>query len=92
LSNGTPRWEQKVDHRLRALWVRTPQADRQRESVRVLLRLTESTELLDEYGVQVHSVTGDITSGILVLADLPRIAGQAGIRFIELAQDFAHDE
>lgn len=92
MSDETPHWQRKIDHRLRALWVRIPEPDRARHSIRVLLRFTGSDDLLKELGVQVHSVAGDIASGSIVLADLPRIANAAESLFIELAQPLTHDQ
>lgn len=91
MSDETPHWQRKIDHRLRALWVRVPELDRAHQSIRVLLRFTRSDDLLKRLGVQVHSVTGDIASGSMVLADLPRIASAAEILFVELAQPLKHD-
>jgi len=91
LSDDTPHWQRKIDHRLRALWARVPEPDRARHGVRVLLRFTESGEPLKELGAQVHSVARDIASVTVVLTDLPRIANEAGILFMELAQPLTHD-
>jgi hypothetical protein len=41
--------------------------------------------------MQVQSVAGDIVSGSMMLADLPRIASAEEILFVELAQPLKHD-
>ena len=92
LSDETPHWQRKIDHRLRALWARVPEPDRAPHSIRVLLRFAQSDDLLRKLGVQVHSVAGDVASGSIMLADLPRIANAAEILFIELAQPLTHDQ
>ena len=86
-----PGWERKIDHRLRALWARVPELDRALYEIRVFVRFTRSGDLLRGLGVQVHSVVGDIASGSMMLADLPRVAGVAEILFVELAQPLQHD-
>lgn len=91
MSDDSARWLGKIDHRLRALWERTPEPDRSRHRVRVLLRFTGSNEFLKELGAQVHSVAGDIASCTMSLGELPRIAGAAQVTFIELAQILAQD-
>jgi len=91
LSDDAPHWQRKIDHRLRALWARVPEPDRAGHSVRVFLRFTGTVEPIKELGVQVHSLAGDIASGIIVLTDLPRIAGASEVLFIELAQPLTHD-
>jgi hypothetical protein len=91
LSDETPHWQRKIDHRLRALWARVPELDRAHHSILVLLRFTRSDDSLKELGVQVHSIAGDIASGAIMLADLPRIANAAEILFMELAQPLKHD-
>ncbi len=88
----TTNWQRKIDHRLRALWARVPEPERALHSIRVFLRFTQSHEALNELGVQVHSVGGDIASGLIMLADLPRIANAMEVLFIELAQPLAHDQ
>lgn len=91
MTEVTPHWQSKIDHRLRALWARIQEPDRAHHSIRVLLRFTGSDDLLKELGVQVHSVAGDIASGSIMLTDLPRIASATESLFIELAQPLTHD-
>ena len=91
-SDEAPRWQGKIDHRLRALWERVPAADRARQRIRVLMRLSRLDDPLSDLGVQVHSVAGDVASGTITLADLPRVANAAEILYVELAQPLTHDE
>jgi len=90
-SDETASWQRKIDHRLRALWTRTPDLDRAQRRIRVLVRFTQSADLLTNLGVKVHSVAADIASGSIMLTDLPRIASAEEVAFIEFAQAFATD-
>ncbi|MGI8838138.1 MAG: hypothetical protein ACR2H4_16090 [Pyrinomonadaceae bacterium] len=85
------RWENKVDHRLRALWARVPDSDRASQSVRVLFRFIGTVEGLKITGLKVGSVAGEIATGTVVLDDLPRIAAAPEIIFMELAQPLGPD-
>lgn len=91
LSKEPVSWQRKFDHRLQALWLRVPEAERARHSVRVLFRFNGPDESLKRLGAQVHSVSGDIASGTVLLSDLPRIASASEILFVELAQSLTHD-
>lgn len=84
-------WQRRLDHRLRALWARIPAGDRQRQRINVLLRTSLSDDRLARLGVRVHSVAGDIASGSMVLADVPRLAAAEDILFVELAAPLGHD-
>jgi hypothetical protein len=81
----------KIDHRLRALWERTPERERARQRIRVLIRFAGPARVLDSLGVQIHSVAGDIASAELTLGDVPRIAGAAEVIFVELSHGLAQD-
>lgn len=91
MTDGESAWERKLDHRLRALWARVQEPNRAHQSIRVLVRVTQHYDLLGGLGMQVHSVAGDIVSGSMMLADLPRMASAAEILFVELAQPLKHD-
>ena len=91
MTDSESAWQRKLDHRLRALWTRVPEPDRERQSIRVLVRVTQHDDLLGGFGMQVHSVAGDIVSGSMMLGDLPRMASAAEILFVELAQPLEHD-
>lgn len=84
-------WENKVDHRLRALWARVTDSERRSQTIRVLVRFVGSVEQLKNAGLQVGSVAGDIASGSMVLDDLPRVARAPEIAYMELAQPLAPD-
>jgi hypothetical protein len=85
------RWQRKIDHRLRGLWERVPEGDRQHESVRVLLKFSGSIGEIEDLGIQIHSVAGDVASGTITLADVPRIAEAPTVIFVELTQPLMLD-
>ena len=81
----------KIDHRLRALWERTPEPDRVRCQIRVLIRFTGSARVLESLGAKVHSCAGNVASAEIALADVPRVAGAAEVMFVELSHALAQD-
>jgi hypothetical protein len=84
-------WENKVDHRLRALWARLTDNERRNQTIRVLVRFIGSVEQLKNTGLKVGSVAGDIATGSMTLDDLPHIAIAPAIAYMELAQPLAPD-
>ncbi|HEX8167185.1 MAG TPA: hypothetical protein VF601_15560 [Beijerinckiaceae bacterium] len=91
MSAGAGSWQRKIDHGLRALIARVPEADRTRHKVSILLRFTGSVDRMRQLGLEVRSVAGDIATATLALADTARIAGAPEITFIELAQPLGED-
>ncbi len=82
-------WQDKVDHRLRALWQRVPEPERAQHSLRVLIRFTGDAETLRQRGVRLGNVAGDIATAALSLAELEKVACAHEIVFIELGQHLA---
>jgi len=81
----------KIDHRLRALWERTPEPERARHRVRVLIRFLGSARALESLGAQVHSLAGDIATAEIALGDVARLASAAEVIFVELSRGLAQD-
>jgi hypothetical protein len=88
---STEHWQRKIDHRLKALWGRVAQHHRTTYQIRVLIQVAGPSESLQDLGLEIHAVAGDIVSGAMMLVDLPRLAEAAPIRFVELAQPIAPD-
>jgi hypothetical protein len=84
-------WQRKIDHHLRALIARVPEADRTRHRVSILLRFTGSVDRLKQLDLEVRSVAGDIATATLALADAAKVASAPEITFIELAQPLGED-
>ena len=85
-------WERKLDHRLRALLARTPDISaRAGQQVHVFIRFGGDPAGLRALGVDLGSVAGDIATASVHLADLPRLAGDSQIAFIELSHSLAPD-
>ncbi|MCP3141049.1 hypothetical protein [Pyxidicoccus xibeiensis] len=84
-------WQRKVDHRLLALWVRVPEAERGQRRVTVMLRFAGPVEWLRRQGVMIGSVAGDVAPAAIGLADLARVAALPEVTFIELAQGLGPD-
>lgn len=81
----------KVDHRLRALWERTPKPQRAAHRIRVLIRFAGPALGLESLGAQIHSVAGDIASAEIALGDLPRVTSAKEVVFVELSGRLAQD-
>jgi hypothetical protein len=81
----------KIDHRLRALWERTPEPERARHRVRVLIRFCGSAPALESLGAQVHALAGDIATAEITLGDVARLASAAEVIFVELSRGLAED-
>lgn len=87
-----PAWLRKLDHRLRALWERTPHgAAGTGQRVHVFIRFSGDTAGLRTLGVELGSVAGDIATASFPLDDLPKVAGSAQVAFIELSRPLAPD-
>ena len=84
-------WENKVDHRLRALWARLTDNERRSHAIRVIVRFIGTIEQLKNTGLKVGSVAGDISTGSIILDDLPRVAREPVIAYMELTQPLAPD-
>jgi len=84
-------WQRKIDHRLLALWERIPEKDRMHKSINVLVRYTGPDDLFKRPGIRIYSVAGDIATCSMMLSELPPIADNTDIIFIELANPLEHD-
>jgi hypothetical protein len=86
-----PLWESRVDHLLRALWARTPAAERPAQLVSVFIRSQGAINDLRTHGVVLRSVVGGIAVATITLADLPRIASLRDISYIEASHGLGPD-
>jgi hypothetical protein len=91
LSDDAAPWRRKTDHRLRTLMDRIPEVEYAYQRVNVLVCFVGPVEPLQQLGLQIRSLAGNIASATLVLADLAKIAGSPDVKFIELAQQLAPD-
>lgn len=86
----TAGWERKVDHRLRLLAEQWPDVDSQRR-VAVFVRLAGEPGPDTTPGLAVGTRAGEVVSGSVALADVPRLAAAPAVSFLEMSRDIRPD-
>ena len=89
MPTGGADWEAKLDPRLRALLARAGAASD--EVVHVLLRFSGPHENLAGQRVAVRTISGDIATATLALADVATLASDPRVLFVELATPLTPD-
>jgi hypothetical protein len=86
-------WEAKLDHHLRAYVARRsgdPAAES--EVISVLIRLQGPSDGLRAKGIQLRTMAGDIATASVALHDLPAVAREPAVVFIEMSRPLGPDE
>ena len=86
-------WTRKTDPRLQTLFARRRAADDSDETVRVMVRLAGEVDpdALRALGLALGSVAGSIATASLRLQNLPEVAAEPTVSYIELSTPLGPD-